>query len=321
MMKHFFNINEISFHRSELMGWAILWIMMLHFTFTQLHPIGFIAQYGFAGVDIFMLVSGMGLYFSLDNSNSTIDFYIKRLLRIFPTYYIFGVIYSIFLFHDNLLLFLFRYTTIGFWTGYKYGEWYIPSIVMLYLWAPLIKKGFDHKRFLILGVAIAAILLLAYFLVDKEYLLNREHFFFLYRIPAFICGMACAYWIKEGKTIYFIYLMIVGFPIFAFLYPQHHTIYQCKYLSLLFLLPFFTVCFILMSRFLGKFRFIIVKMGKASLEIYLLQGIFFYAIINNRLIIPPSYHDAITMLLIVFCTIMGIFTHWFIEKSRISSLF
>ncbi len=77
-----FSIKDISVYRSELMGWAILWIMMLHFTFTQIKPFGFIAQYGFAGVEIFMLVSGYGLYFSLEKDSRLLRFYKKRLLRI-----------------------------------------------------------------------------------------------------------------------------------------------------------------------------------------------------------------------------------------------
>ena len=85
-MKVTFEIKDISTFRSELMGWAIVWIMMLHFTFTQIKPLGFIAQYGFAGVEIFMLVSGLGLFFSLDKDINIGHFYRRRLLRIFPTY-------------------------------------------------------------------------------------------------------------------------------------------------------------------------------------------------------------------------------------------
>jgi peptidoglycan/LPS O-acetylase OafA/YrhL len=65
-----FEVKDISTYRSELMGWAILWIMMLHFTFTQIKPLGFVAQYGFAGVEIFMLVSGFGLFFSLEKKQA-----------------------------------------------------------------------------------------------------------------------------------------------------------------------------------------------------------------------------------------------------------
>ena len=64
-MKRLFELKDISTYRAELMGWAIVWIMMLHFTFTQIKPFGFIAQYGFAGVEIFMFVSGFGLFFRL----------------------------------------------------------------------------------------------------------------------------------------------------------------------------------------------------------------------------------------------------------------
>ena len=77
----------ISTYRSELMGYSILWIMMLHFTFIQVKTLGFVAQYGFAGVEIFMMVSGFGLFFSLDKNASLKRFYKKRLLRIFSTYY------------------------------------------------------------------------------------------------------------------------------------------------------------------------------------------------------------------------------------------
>ena len=105
------NINKhISTYRSELMGYSILWIMMLHFTFTQVKPLGFVAQYGFAGVEIFMMVSGFGLFFSLDKDASLKRFYKKRLLRIFPTYYILGIFWSLLLYHDNLLQYLFRIT-------------------------------------------------------------------------------------------------------------------------------------------------------------------------------------------------------------------
>ena len=76
------SIKDISTFRSELMGWSILWIMMLHFTFNQIKPLGFIAQYGFAGVDIFLFVSGFGLFYSLNKDHNLVSFYRKRLLRI-----------------------------------------------------------------------------------------------------------------------------------------------------------------------------------------------------------------------------------------------
>ena len=240
---------------------------MLHFTFNQIKPLGFIAQYGFAGVEIFMFVSGFGLYYSLDKDRHIIRFYKKRLLRIFPTYYILGIIASIILFNDNLLSYLFRYTTLGFWIGSIYWEWYIPSLVMLYLVSPFLKKLIDRYLYIVGGVALFT-LGLAYYLIDKDQILNRSHFFFLYRIPAFIFGMVCAYWTKNGfSNKYYYILLALGLPFFAYLFPLHHEIYNNKYFSLVFLLPCFLLAFLMISKSIKIVNPIISQMGRASLEI------------------------------------------------------
>lgn len=315
-----FNTKEISTYRSELMGWAILWIMMLHFTFNQIKPLGFIAQYGFAGVEIFMLVSGFGLYYSLDKDHHIIRFYKKRLLRIFPTYYLLGVIASIILFNDNFLSYLFRYTTIGFWTGGVYWEWYIPSLVMLYLLSPLLKKIIDNYMYIVGGVVLCS-LGLAYYLIDKEHILDRSHFFFLYRIPAFIFGMVCANWVKNGISVkYFFLILILGIPFFMILFPQHHENYNYKYFSLIFLLPCFALAFIILSKYFKVANPIISQMGKASLEIYLIQGIFFTVTLRGIISVPPTWHDTLSIGLIILSSLFGIVAHSIIDKSGIQRL-
>ena len=100
-----FSLKDISKYRSELMGFSIIWIMMLHFQFEIVKPLGFIAQYGFAGVEIFMFVSGLGIYYSLDKNRQIIPYYLKRIRRIFPAYYIVGIFASLFLYNDNLFIF------------------------------------------------------------------------------------------------------------------------------------------------------------------------------------------------------------------------
>ena len=317
-----FELKDISSYRSELMGWAIVWIMMLHFTFTQIKPLGFIAQYGFAGVDIFMLVSGLGLFYSLERDNNIGNFYRRRLLRIFPTYFIIGFFASVILFHDNIINYLYRYSTIGFWTGGPYWEWYVPSIIALYLIAPLIKKVIDKKQMAIIACLSVVILTITYLLVSKEVISTQEpHFFLLYRIPTFILGMVCAYWIKKNTSPkYFICILLIGIPIFALLFPHHHEIYNFKYFSLAFLLPLFTLCFITISKNLKLLNPILSAIGRASLEVYLIQSIFFHAIITGRIVLPPAWHDAITLSFIVISSLLGIFTHWMIDKSGILRL-
>lgn len=86
--------NDLSLlfkYRKFLMGFAALWILMTHewqivtnetsfFFVTE----NFIKRIGFCGVDIFLLLSGMGLYYSLEK-NPVSRFYYNRLKRvIFP---------------------------------------------------------------------------------------------------------------------------------------------------------------------------------------------------------------------------------------------
>jgi peptidoglycan/LPS O-acetylase OafA/YrhL len=321
-MKLSFNLKDITTYRSELMGWSIIWIMMLHFTFIHIKPLGFIAQYGFAGVDIFMFLSGFGLFYSLDKESQLWPFYRKRLLRIFPTYYILGAFASILLFHDSFFGYLFRYSTIGFWTGGLFWEWYIPSIVVLYLFAPLIKKLIDNNLLSILTCLTILVLCISYYIVSHEIVGAKDpHFFFLYRIPAFILGMTSAHWLNKGISIkYYFYILILGIPCFAYLFPQHHEIYNYKYFSLLFLLPFFILCFIIISRILVFLNPIVAQIGRASLEVYLIQTIFFSAIITGQLTINPIWHDAITLALMITSSLFGIFAHWLIDKSGILHL-
>ncbi|MFV0538204.1 MAG: acyltransferase family protein [Dysgonomonas sp.] len=81
-------LNLLSKYRSQLMGIAILWIMLFHsnldvsfFTIFDL-----IKSIGNAGVDIFMFVSGFGIYYSLIKGVSLKTFYKNRLWRILPYY-------------------------------------------------------------------------------------------------------------------------------------------------------------------------------------------------------------------------------------------
>lgn len=316
-MNNILTLKDISTYRSEIMGWSILWIMMLHFTFHQIKLLGFVAQYGFAGVDLFLFVSGFGLYYSLKKDSDIISFYKKRLFRIFPTYYLLGILASIILFHDNILVYIIRYTTIGFWTGGIYWEWYIPSLILLYLFSPFVKKMFDREMlYVILSLAVIC-LICSYILIDKD-IIDREHFFTLYRIPAFLFGMICAYWLeKRDSTNKFYIFLLAGIPFFIVLFPNHHLVYNYKYFSLLFLLPLFLLVFILISKYLKITNYITSRIGKSSLEIYLIQSIFFSATLQGIITVPAEWHDILTILFIIASSLLGIFAHWLINQSGI----
>lgn len=306
-MDKIFQLRDISTYRSELMGWSIVWIMMLHFGFYSLKPLGFVAQYGYAGVDIFMFVSGLGLFYSLDKSPFLVAFYRKRLIRIFPAYYIVGAFASFGLFHDTVLQYLFRYTTIGFWTGGLYYEWFVPSILLLYLLSPL------FKQMGVKGQAVLAVcfLILSYYLLEREDLIDGAHYFLIFRVPAFLFGMICAQWLKNGFSAkWFIWIAIAGIPFFVWLYPKFHQVYLYKYYSVFFLMPVFIIVFIGISKYIKCTNTIVGCIGRSSLEIYLIQKIFFCQITAGDI----SRSDAHTILIIFASVALGILLHEGLER-------
>lgn len=310
-----FNINDISKYRSELMGFAILWIMTYHFSFFQIPFLDSITQFGYAGVEIFMLVSGYGLYCSLENDNNLVYFYKKRFFRIFPIYYLVGIVDSIIVFHDNLLEYFFRYSTIGFWINSYYADWYIPTIICLYLIAPFIKQLYDNnKKYLCILVALLLIFI-AFTFADT---IDRAHFFTIYRVPAFIFGMFCAYWVKYNMSSIFYYITtIIGLPIFFYLYTHYPVVYNFRFFSFLFLMPSIVISLILFIRYtnIKFFSHTLSEMGKASLEIYLVQGIFYHLVIFKIICFPNKYHDVLSMGYIIVSTLIGCYIHHVWKKS------
>ena len=311
-----FKLQHISYFRAELMGFAILWIMAFHFEFMQIPLLPYITQYGYAGVEIFMFVSGFGIFYSLrKNNNNLFHFYKKRIMRIFPTYYLIGILDSIFVFHDSLFTYLFRFSTIGYWLGTTFDEWYIPSLIVLYIFSPLIIRLLKPKKIKIVWITITIFILLAFYLAFNP-ILERHYYFLVYRIPAFLFGMLCAYWQSERKGEYlFVTISIICLPLFIILFRLYPTYYNFRFSSFLFLMP--TIVIILTSLFrmnISMLNNTLLKIGKASLEIYMIQGVLYHLYIYHFITIPIQFHNIIAITSIVFCTLSGIMLHHLIKN-------
>ena len=124
-------LAEMSRYRGELMGAAIVFIILFHVPLAR-------------SVDMFLFLSGIGLWYSWVKNPSVSHFYKRRLLRIFPTWLVISSIYYLQRFNfetgDYLDLFLDITVNWGFWLNDELTFWYVPAIMMLYLWAPLYMK-------------------------------------------------------------------------------------------------------------------------------------------------------------------------------------
>lgn len=189
-------------------------IMMFHHGMFRIIPgIGF----GLLGVDVFLFVSGFGLYYALkkckEKGLSLLSFYKRRLIRIMPAAIIAGI--------------LLRWQFQGFDSVGDYlsvcglGLWYIRALLILYLLSPLFytlnKKLRLKNLLLVFLLCTAGVIICTSTVFDSIYSLGSMTVTWtLARTPAFLLGMLLPYMeennLRPGKwhTIYSIFFCCVA---------------------------------------------------------------------------------------------------------------
>lgn len=320
----------LSKYRSELMGLAILWVLFSHTSLIIYAPIiSGVKDIGYGGVDIFLMVSGMGLYYSFSNDQNICRFYKRRLKRILPTYLPVVLTYDSIrlIFHkiifSTLILNCF---TIPFWLGLKnYFDWYIPALLMLYLFSPLIVRIFNNQRskwlkliFITLCIVFSIVLSIISILLKKEYLL-----IFTCRIPIFCIGILIGYCSKEEKLIknshkIFLTIAFLLGNILLYIVCSRYAAYAWQFglwwwPFILITLPLCILLAIVLNRLevlIGYRCKILNYCGKLSLELYL-----FFTCINNLIgrSLANKHFDSINLLstLIVLFITFAVASIWY----------
>ena len=194
-------------YRGALMGIAALWILVTHewqivsFEGEWIYEIErFWKRIGFCGVDIFMILSGMGMVFSLEK-NSIIRFYYNRIKRIIIPFWFMA---SVVAFIDKWdKVFYFKVITgIAFFRINIYSFlWFVPAIITFYILVPIFYAVFKRaKNKYIFRLAVLEIWLLVSLLL-KAYM-REDLYGFTNRIPIFIMGVFLG-WICREKTVHF----------------------------------------------------------------------------------------------------------------------
>ena len=163
--------NLLSKYRSELMGIACLWVMLHHNYFgwpDSLESLERFALYGNLGVDIFLLLSGVGLYHAWQKKPKLSDFYARRFVRLIVPYVLIAVPYwvwrDLWMGQGNFLL---DVTQLSLPLKGTITTWYVPAIAVMYLLYPLIARFLfsgDHRTraVLLCGVVMIGCLELSY---------------------------------------------------------------------------------------------------------------------------------------------------------------
>lgn len=282
------SLKFLSEYRQELMGLAMLMVVFHHLAIPDLgRVIGFFHSNGGFGVDIFLLLSGMGLYYSTRNGINLRKFYYKRFVRIFPLYFVIVGIFSV-IYGNSFSDFILKATTIGYWTEGKMFDWFIPNIVALYILFPVFHFAiFNKKHSNLIGMAIVLLLY-----IGISCLPYGSDFQAWFRWPVFYLG------VLVGKLIFTddiqlsggiplqLLILSVAICVWADIYYYEegldpYTIPVIKlngwrFRTYIFMvIPFCLFAAYLISvKSLSKVRAFLKLIGTMSLEIYLLHGQF-----------------------------------------------
>lgn len=202
------NLADLSRYRGELMGAAMLFIMAFHLPLSQHSDFYGLYRMGNIGVDMFLFLSGVGLWYSWTKRPELLNFWAKRAVRIYPIWIIIAALHylprcfqagsgaaSWAAFIGDVL---FNRT---FWTDGDLSFWFVPAILSLYVVAPfymsLIRR---HPVYRWLPV----VMLVWCFAVEYVPLLRREFFHLAIlwqRLPIFFLGVNMAESIRRKDTI------------------------------------------------------------------------------------------------------------------------
>ena len=282
-----FEISKIGTHRKALMGLAAISIFVMHFmTIGVLQfsgPFTFIGKimpiWTAVGVDIFCLLSGYGIYFSLSKHHNLSLYMYKRVARVLVPFLIITVPCYLFVLRLPIKLCFFKWTTMYYWFVENDGTWFVSFIMLMYIIAPVFFKIYSNSseyRILLTHLVFMTLLWSAFFFCYQYYPTVGARLELSFgRIPMFFTGMLFGALDQQKKGR--LHWSIVGALCIAVIVKAATNYYlgifemlliQCRSILVIVL-----ECIVLDigKRYFPKVLTILNFNGKCSLEIYLLH--------------------------------------------------
>ena len=334
------DLSLVSKYRAQLMGIAAIFIVLCHTTFyfggkvQSLYGV-YVNQLMQCGVDIFLLLSGLGCYFSYAKNPSVKHFYKKRLIRIAVPFIIFLLFYFVvdcLLLHNSIENFFMKYSVITFFTNGVLATWFVAAILLIYLFFPLIFKIINKNiSIFFICIAINVVLVLLPFWKGLPEPLPVIREIFLCRIPVFFVGTWIGKRVFEKRcgftnnkiTIYLFVILIISLIAFtlnvlANLLNVINPITFDKWtISRLLFLPLSFSLTVLLSGFFNKigiektkFNRILLFLGSISFELYLFFERVLSIVSQNMSTLkilshfPSTVNQAIFNLVAIGCTVL-----------------
>ncbi len=283
----------LSDNRTLIMGIAIIAIILFHYTkdcfnfdynyfgLTKIYK----TYIGSVGVDIFLLVSGLGLYYSFKRNSKLKEFFYKRYTRVLIPYVLVAIpsyMYLVINNHYSVFSFFKDITFINLFHHHDTWFWYIFFISFCYLIFPVIFKFIDSSKnsnevsnkIFNLCISITMLCLLL-FLFKKD--LYRDYNIMLLRFLPFFLGILLGYYSYHKKKFEYGDFLLIGLGLlFVFLANIPNGIIS-RYSSFFFATSFLFIILFIIEKYFNKYKWFgyirkfIEWFGKYSLEIYLIH--------------------------------------------------
>ena len=290
-------LADISRYRGELMGAAMLFIILFHVQLPRSDMFFGLRRMGNIGVDLFLFLSGIGLWFSWMKDREgenlrqkTVGFYLRRLLRIYPTWLVMASLFYVGDFmgagkYSKNLADLLGDVLVNwdFWLHDELTFWYIPATMMLYLLAPpymeLIRR---HPIYRWLPVVMVMWCVIVQWVTPIHQAVGHLEIFWS-RVPIFFIGINMSEAVRgkqsvDGQAIWLILLMFgVALSASIFLEQVRHGQFPLFVERMLYIPLTVTTVLLLNAVFRHTpqwFNRALSFVGAVSLEIYLIHSHF-----------------------------------------------
>lgn len=263
------------------MGVSIILIMLFHcYIHFDNDVMTFLFRNGNIGVELFALLSAIGINKSLRKDDNVWHFYKKRLLRIFPTYLLVAIPFG-----------LFRHFQHGASWGHVislatsmstlFGDltfWFVTYILICYLISPLIFKLKQRIKIPFLLTIISIPVSIALFLMLKNHIANCA--VWTLRFPVFFLGFDISgYALNQEKNSRFnsdiskvcLSILTLTLIFLILVFSRSNTNSIIKYLIYLFVTIPLGAGIGTLAEICGHYSKPLVFIGTITLELYLLH--------------------------------------------------
>ena len=200
-----YRAERFSSGRTTVMGLATALILWFHCDVVV--PEGSLLQFfkwmGDIGVEMFLLASGVGLYFAVEKHPSYGDYLKSRCRRMLPVFLPVTFLWCVYKMavwgEGGVGQTLWKLSTMSFWVNGDLSCWYVASIFLLYLVTPVYIRVWKKHPAVHSGV-ILAVYLFDILVVQRMGVLAHLAIF-LYRIPTFLFGLSLGKAIAEKRVI------------------------------------------------------------------------------------------------------------------------